>query len=166
MSLLLLQGLVAFLATYGLLVLLVSFRQALLAWRRSRRPPLVSLLLLLRDKEAVVEGLVLDLLALDYGAAGEAPNLELVAVDDRSRDTTPLLLDKLAQKHAALRLLRLPAAAPPAESAVDVGLFLCRSPVVLVLDARGGVQPALLLGAAEYLLGRRRRAGGASAVSW
>lgn len=162
---LLLQGLVAFLAAYGLLALLAGTGQSLLAWWRSRRPPFVSLLLLVRDREAVVESLVRGLLALDYSAADGAPNLELIAVDDRSHDDTPLLLERLAGRNTALRLVRLPAAASPEESAVEVGLFLCRSPVVLILDARGEVAPARLIGAAEYLLARRRPLSGTNAVS-
>lgn len=157
------QGLMVFLATYGLLVLVSDFGQSLHAWSRSRRLPFVSLVLLVRDQEATVEGLVTDILSIDYRSARGSPNYELVVVDDRSVDSTPIILERLAQQHAALRVVRLAEAGSPGQTAADLGLFLSHSPAALVLDARRRNADPRLLEAAEYLLGRRRVPSGQTA---
>ncbi|MCL5677192.1 MAG: glycosyltransferase [Firmicutes bacterium] len=151
---LLLQGLVAFLATYGLLVLVAGLSQSLRAWRRGSRPPFVSVVLLARDLEAGIEGLILDVLSMDYLSDRGAPNFELIVVDDRSTDSTPAILERLAQRHAALRVARLAEAGRPGQPAVEVGLFLATSPAVLVFDVHSAAQLPQVVEALDYLLGK------------
>lgn len=103
---------------YGLAVgLLVIFNLVLLArlaaFRRGfptlrewdgPRPaawPTVSVIVPCRNEARGVETAMSSLLAQDY------PNLEIVAVDDRSDDGTGALLDALAAKDARLRVLHI-----------------------------------------------------------
>lgn len=154
---LMMQGLVIFLAAYGLVALVTGFHQGFRFGRRGRRVPILSILLLVRDREETVEGLVLDLLSAGYLSPWSAPEFELIVVDDRSHDGTPGILERLARRQIGMRVVRLPGSAGPEESALEVGSFLCRSPVILVLDARGAVQPVMLVETLEYLLGGSRK---------
>ncbi len=70
--------------------------------RPSEMPwPRVSVIVPCRNEARGVERAVSSLLAQDY------PNLEIVAIDDRSEDQTGALLDALAAKNPRLRVLHI-----------------------------------------------------------
>lgn len=61
--------------------------------------PRVSLVVAARNEEANIERCLSSLLAQDYS------DLQIIAVDDRSTDATPSILQKLSDQHPRLRVL-------------------------------------------------------------
>lgn len=64
-------------------------------------PPLVSVIVPARDEEAAIERCLESLAAQDY------PNLEVIAVDDRSTDSTGGIMDHLAARHRRIRVVHV-----------------------------------------------------------
>ena len=98
-------GLIAvFWTTYGLKV---AYGAARLPWLKDFAPaadsdcPRISVLFAARDEEKKLPGALATLAAIDY------PNLEVVAVDDRSSDATGWILDAFAAKHPRLRVVHV-----------------------------------------------------------
>ena len=73
--------------------------------READCPP-ISLIFAARDEEEKLPAALATLEALDY------PNLEIIAVDDRSQDSTGAILDEFARTHSRLRVLHV-AELPP-----------------------------------------------------
>ncbi|HKW88558.1 MAG TPA: glycosyltransferase [Candidatus Acidoferrales bacterium] len=63
--------------------------------------PRISILFAARDEAEKLPAAVASLLALDY------PNLEIVAANDRSTDSTPQLLDDFARRDPRLRVIHI-----------------------------------------------------------
>jgi glycosyltransferase involved in cell wall biosynthesis len=102
---LVLFGLIAlFWMTYGLKVAYGALR---LPWLKDYAPaadpdcPRISVLFAARDEEEKLPGALATLVAVDY------PNLEIVAVDDRSTDATTRILDEFAANHPQLRVVHV-----------------------------------------------------------
>jgi glycosyltransferase involved in cell wall biosynthesis len=102
---LVLFGLIAlFWMTYGLKV---AYGAARLPWLKDYAPaadkdcPRISLLFAARDEEVKLPGALATLVAVDY------PNLEIVAVDDRSSDATGRILDEFTANHPQLRVVHV-----------------------------------------------------------
>jgi glycosyltransferase involved in cell wall biosynthesis len=102
---LLLFGFIAiFWLTHGLRVAYGAFR---LPWLRDFAPagdaecPRISLLFAARDEEDKLPGALATLMKIDY------PNLEVIAVDDRSNDSTGRILDEFAAAHPRLRVVHV-----------------------------------------------------------
>jgi glycosyltransferase involved in cell wall biosynthesis len=102
---LVLFGLVAlFWMTYGLKLGYGAFR---LPWLKDYPAaadadcPRISVLFAARDEEEKLPGALATLVAVDY------PNLEIVAVDDRSTDATSRILDEFAANHPQLRVVHV-----------------------------------------------------------
>ena len=98
-------GLVAlFWMTYGLKV---AYGALHLPWLKDYAPaadadcPRISVLFAARDEEEKLPGALATLVAVDY------PNLEIVAVDDRSTDATARILDEFAANHPQLRVVHV-----------------------------------------------------------
>jgi glycosyltransferase involved in cell wall biosynthesis len=98
-------GLIAvFWSTHGLKVAYGAWR---LPWLKDFVPaedpdcPRISLLFAARDEEKKLPGALATLAAIDY------PNLEIVAVDDRSSDATGGILDAFASQHPRLRVVHV-----------------------------------------------------------
>ncbi len=60
--------------------------------------PVVSMIIPARDEGANIEAALRSVLAIDY------PNLEIIAIDDRSRDETGRVMDRLAAEDPRLRV--------------------------------------------------------------
>lgn len=90
--------------THGLRVAYGAVR---LPWLKDFAPamdadcPRVSVLFAARDEEEKLPAALATLMAIDY------PGLEVVAVDDRSSDTTGRILDEFAKTHARLRVVHV-----------------------------------------------------------
>jgi glycosyltransferase involved in cell wall biosynthesis len=102
---LLVFGFIAFFwLTHGLRVAYGAFR---LPWLRDFAPaadaecPRISLLFAARDEEEKLPGALATLMEIDY------PNLEVIAVDDRSNDATGQILDEFAAAHPRLRVVHV-----------------------------------------------------------
>jgi len=98
-------GLIAlFWLTYGLKV---AYRAAHLPWLRDFAPaldsacPKVSLIFAARDEQEKLPGALATLVAIDY------PQFEILAVDDRSSDATPQILDDFAANHPQLKVVHV-----------------------------------------------------------
>lgn len=93
-----------FWTTYGLRVAYGTLR---LPWVRNFRPapdaecPRVSILLAARDEEEKLPGALATLMEIDY------PELEVIAVNDRSKDATGRILDEFAKNHSRLRVVHV-----------------------------------------------------------
>lgn len=101
----LLFGLIAlFWTTYGLKVAYGDLR---LPWLKKFAPapdadcPKLSVIFAARDEEEKLPAALATLVAIDY------PNLEIVAVDDRSTDSTAQILDDFAANHAQLKVVHI-----------------------------------------------------------
>lgn len=101
----LLFGLIAlFWLTYGLRV---AYGATRIPWVRDFPPaqdrecPRVSILFAARDEEEKLSGALATVMELDY------PELEVVAVDDRSQDATGQILDQFAEAHPRLRVVHV-----------------------------------------------------------
>jgi len=68
--------------------------------------PRISLIFAARDEEEKLPAALATLAALDY------PNLEIIAVDDRSQDSTGKILDAFARGHGRLRVVHVEALPP------------------------------------------------------
>src|SRR5882724_3753907 len=90
----------------------VAYGATQLPWLKDFSPaanadcPRISLLFAARDEEEKLPGALETLSAIDY------PNLEIVAVDDRSRDSTPRILDEFATAHPNFKAVHV-AELPP-----------------------------------------------------
>ena len=98
-------GLIAFFwLTHGLRVAYGAMR---LPWLKDFAPasdgdcPRVSILFAARDEEEKLPAALATLMEIDY------PNLEIVAVDDRSKDATGRILDEFALAHPRLRVVHV-----------------------------------------------------------
>ena len=93
-----------FWTTYGLKVAYGALR---LPWLKDFAPaadadcPRISILFAARDEEKKLPAALATLVAIDY------PNLQIVAVDDRSTDATAAILDEFAANHPQLRVVHV-----------------------------------------------------------
>jgi glycosyltransferase involved in cell wall biosynthesis len=98
-------GLIAlFWLTHGLRVAYGAFR---LPWLKNFSPaddsdcPRISLIFAARNEEEKLPAALATLIEIDY------PNLEIIAVDDRSNDATGRILDEAAVAHPRLRIVHV-----------------------------------------------------------
>jgi glycosyltransferase involved in cell wall biosynthesis len=98
-------GLIAlFWLIYGLKV---AYGAARLPWLKDCVPasdadcPRISLIFAARDEQQKLPGALATLIAIDY------PNLEIIAVDDRSTDATARILDQFAVSHDRLKVVHV-----------------------------------------------------------
>ena len=98
-------GIIAFFwLTYGLKAAYGAVR---LPWLRDFTPatdadcPGISLIFAARDEQAKLPGALATLVAIDY------PGLEIIAVDDRSSDATPTILDEFAAQHPQVKVVHV-----------------------------------------------------------
>lgn len=114
------------LAIYGLCQILRDLWQFLTAseWEKT---PEMSLLIVVRNMEYRIEGLVRYLL---QESADNPAWCDIVIVDYGSDDLTPAILDRLALTDPILKVIHLPTTARP----TGEGLAFCQGEVVQILD--------------------------------
>ncbi len=95
--------------TFGLQTIIGAVR---LPWLKSFVPsrdsdcPRISLIFAALNEEEKLPAALATLIAIDY------PNLEIIAVDDRSQDATPRILDDFASVHPRLKVVHIKALPP------------------------------------------------------
>jgi glycosyltransferase involved in cell wall biosynthesis len=126
-----------------------SFLQSLMGHSVIR--PFVSVALIVKNQEALIEGLLRNLLPLSAGEHGGLP-YEVLVVDAGSTDDTPLIVERLARRNEEIRFFRMGEVGESGQSASELALFLSRSRVVVFLDLQGQVEIQSILRVMEYLL--------------
>jgi glycosyltransferase involved in cell wall biosynthesis len=130
--------------THGLRVAYGAMR---LPWLRNFGPagdtecPRISLLFAGRDEEEKLPGALATLMEIDY------PNLEVIAVDDRSNDATGRILDEFAATHQRLRVVHvreLPAGWLGKPHALQCGYEVSKGEWLLFTDADVRFRPDTL----------------------
>lgn len=109
--------------------------------------PTLSVVFAARNEARAIEAAVRSMLALDY------PDLEIVAVDDRSEDATGEILDRLAAEDARLRVHHvraLPAGWLGKNHALHAGAALAQGEFILFTDADILYHPQAMRGALHH----------------
>lgn len=122
------------LALYGLVNVLLDGASVLRRMRRARHDMALSMLVLIHNQEHQIEGLIRALATRGWPALQPGDRWELLLVDLQSTDDTPVILQRLARQYQHIRLVTLPR--DQACTAGEAALFLCRSPVALLVDLR------------------------------
>lgn len=110
-------------------------------------PPRVSIVVAALNEADTIEPAMRSLLALDY------PELEIIAVDDRSTDATGELLDRIAREHPALRVLHvreLPNGWLGKNHALQRGAEIASGAYILFTDADVIFEPSAIGRAVSY----------------
>lgn len=111
--------------------------------------PLVTVVVPARDEERKIEEALRSLLAQDY------PNLEIVAVDDRSTDATGSIIDRLVAESSILHPIHIheiPAGWLGKVHALHTGAEVADGEILLFADADVVMAPTTLSRAVGYLL--------------
>ena len=114
--------------------------------------PLVSIVVPARDEAAMIEASLSSLLKLDY------PNLEIIAVDDRSTDGTGEAMDRLAAQDSRLQVVHiseLPAGWLGKNHAMHHAASVARGEWLLFTDGDILFAPQTLRLALRWVLDRR-----------
>lgn len=149
---------VTLLAWFGLAIDGALGKRYMVFLRREPMPPpgtalpSLSIVFGARDEERNVEAAVRSMLALDY------PNLEIVAVNDRSTDATGEILDRIAAEDRRLNVrhvTELPAGWLGKNHALWLGAQQSTSELILFTDADVQFDPTVLARAAAWMQAQR-----------
>lgn len=149
-----LQALLLIAGGYGAFLLLVGTLS-----RTGRPAPLsiprafVSVIVPAKNEDAVIEGAVRSLCAMDYHAGG-VPQFEVIVVDDQSTDRTPAILEALAGE-LPLRIMRTRSGSMGKAAALNAGIARARGDVIAIFDADARVASDFLQTMVSYLQGER-----------
>jgi len=135
--------LVCGLALYGLFLLL--WKLALLLCSHRAANPYLSLLFVVRNQAAIIEGLIREILAA-YNTSRS--HFDLVVVDNSSSDDTPEILRRL-DKHNAFTFIECHS---PDGQPLETGLHACRGEMVCYFSLAGQVNPRLVARLVRRLL--------------
>lgn len=129
--------LASFAALFGLFLFFCcsGFVSAMRRWIS----PDVSLLLVVRNQAAVIEGIMRDIMAHHQRPLC---SFELVVVDDCSDDETPEILVRL---HRRLCFVLIQMQQFPGEKPQEVGLRFCQGEAVYCMELREETDPRILL---------------------
>ncbi len=101
--------------------------------------PFVTVMIPAHNEESVITNTVENILAMDY------ENFEIIAIDDRSSDNTPLVLQELEKKYDKVKAFIRPHDAFPGKSAVlNDAMKFAKGEAILVFDADATVEPDFL----------------------
>lgn len=119
------------LALYGLTALLMEAVRFLRELRTGRRTPALSVLVLIKNQEEYLEEIVE---RLEQQPWGEELQWELILVDLDSTDASPQILSRLSRERVHGKVVHFPSQAH--HHICDAAVFLCRHPLVLLVDLR------------------------------
>lgn len=116
------------LAVYGLWSIIFAVWRKLSKKQRQGKP-FISILVIARNDETRIEGVIRWLLSLDYVNECGCPNFEVVAISEGSKDQTPAILERLGRDESRLKTKSVSSAESYKE-----GLALCCGEVICLLD--------------------------------
>ncbi|MCL5040823.1 MAG: glycosyltransferase [Firmicutes bacterium] len=144
------------LAIYGFWSLgAVLWERVVLSFLASEERFFLSFLLLVRNGEEYLEVWLRELTALPAQAFCTASHYEIVVVDCASGDRTPEILERLSRRIPNLKSVSLNSS-QPGQGPLELGLFLCQSRLVLLLDLQDRGSPQLLANVKTLLQKRSR----------
>ena len=120
----------------GLLDLLVTWIWGL----RPQREAGLTMLVLVQNEADQVEGFLRTLLSL---VGNGRPSTRVVVVDVASTDETAAVLERMERHERRLSVVHLPP--EQASRACETAIFLCDTPVKVIVDLRGRVDREALL---------------------
>ena len=101
-------------------------------------PPPLSIIIPALNEEQHIEKALTSVLALDY------PRLEIVVLNDRSTDSTPAILDRMAQEHPQLKVIHIQELPPGwlgKNHALHLGAEQAQGDFLLFTDADVHMEP-------------------------
>ena len=107
----------------------------------------LSLLVVTENCGETIEGFLRQAVLILGSRVGR---FEIVVVDDGSRDDTAAVVERLARTEPRIRCARA-----DGTPALDLGLVMCRSPLVVVAHLQNTTEPRELLAALAIFLGQR-----------
>jgi hypothetical protein len=114
--------------------------------------PPVSIIVPARNEGPKIEAGLSSLMTLDY------PDLEIIAIDDRSTDDTGPIMDRLAERDPRVRVIHiqeLPEGWLGKNHAMHMGVRQSRGELLLFTDGDVIFSPETIRHAVRYLLGRK-----------
>ncbi len=95
--------------------------------------PSVSILVPMRNEEAVAETILKRLVAMDYPKDNN--QYEVIAIDDNSNDRTGLIIDTFAERYPFIKAVHRPDGGLGKSDALRVGTSLASNELIFVFDA-------------------------------
>jgi hypothetical protein len=142
MGMVLLWTFICALALYGLILLF--WQLAHLLGNQAQTRPYLSLLFVVSNQAAIIEGLIREIMAMYHASL---PPFDLVIVDNTSSDETPEIIRRLNKKNAFTFI-----ESDPDEPVLEMGLRACRGEVISYFNLAGQVNPRLVSRLARRLL--------------
>jgi alpha-1,3-rhamnosyltransferase len=141
-------------AVYGLFNIFYSISRYFFDAGKSGRNPTFSIILIVRNQEDAVEGIIRSIARRGFLDGNEGVLLNLVVVDDYSRDQTPEILRFLAKEYKFLKVVRMEKIMED-KSSIEVGLSLCEGEVICILDVGVRIAPEKIADAISYIINKK-----------
>lgn len=141
-------------AVYGLFSIFYSISRYFFDVGKSRRNITFSIILIVRNQEDAIEGIIRSIARRGFLDGSEGILLNLVVVDDYSRDQTPEILRFLAREYKFLKVVRMEKIMED-KSPLEVGLSLCEGEVICILDVGIRIAPEKIADAISYIINKK-----------
>jgi glycosyltransferase involved in cell wall biosynthesis len=141
-------------AVYGLFSIFYSISRYFFDAGKSRRNLTFSIILIVRNQEDAIEGIIRSIARRGFLDGNEGILLNLIVVDDYSRDQTPEILRFLAREYKFLKVVRMEKIMED-KSPLEVGLSLCEGEVICILDVGTRIAPEKIADAISYIINKK-----------
>lgn len=141
-------------AVYGLFNIFYSISRYFFDAGKSMRNPTFSIILIVRNQEDAIEGIIRSIARRGFLDGNEGILLNLIVVDDYSRDQTPEILRFLAREYKFLKVVRMEKIMED-KSPLEVGLSLCEGEVICILDVGVRIAPEKIADAISYIINKK-----------
>lgn len=141
-------------AVYGLFNIFYSISRYFFDAGKSMRNPTFSIILIVRNQEDAIEGIIRSIARRGFLDGNEGILLNLIVVDDYSRDQTPEILRFLAREYKFLKVVRMEKIMED-KSPLEVGLSLCEGEVICILDVGVRIAPEKIADAISFIINKK-----------
>lgn len=141
-------------AVYGLFNIFYSISRYFFDAGKSMRNQTFSIILIVRNQEDAIEGIIRSIARRGFLDGNEGILLNLIVVDDYSRDQTPEILRFLAREYKFLKVVRMEKIMED-KSPLEVGLSLCEGEVICILDVGVRIAPEKIADAISYIINKK-----------